>query len=94
MKYLLQIMSVEVCLKPPEGTMERSVNERVEGYCNGWLHVTETKIPQRRKTEEKKVKCGGINGTGEEYHWTELSRQNFYRDRHVFILILFFVVLS
>ena len=95
MKYLLQIMSVEVCLTPPEGTMERSVNERVEGYCNGWLHVTETKNPQRRKTEKQKKKRwrvgdkwyrGGVSLDG-AVRTKPLSRQT-----RVFFLFLFVCV--
>ena len=44
--------------------MEKSVNERVEGYCNGWLHVTETKNPQRRTEKQKNKKKKKVKGGG------------------------------
>ena len=37
MKYLLEIMTVGVHVKPPEETMGRSM----KWYCNAWMHFIE-----------------------------------------------------
>ena len=37
---LPKAVSIGVYVKPPEGTMETSMNVRVKRYCKGWIHVS------------------------------------------------------